>query len=112
MVAPGWTTIGDAFKKIRSIRGLDQAAFGRRYNFSRTLVSEIERGARDNYEPETIHVIEAILGWVSGSVDAVKIGGHPTLEADPAMAELRIFWRRLAPQAQLAIADLVRELAL
>lgn len=109
VASSGWVELGRLVKRERNRRHLDQVTFALEIGLkSRTLISEIERGVRDNYDIETITLIEIALGWRSGSVERVVSGRKPLVEVDPIMAEFRVYWERLSADRKAALLRFVK----
>lgn len=87
------------------------ADFASRLGVGVRTLSDIERGARDNYSAETLATVEAALGWAPGSVRRILDGGEPTREQDEDLAALLVAWPHLDERARhvlRVVADMLR----
>jgi transcriptional regulator with XRE-family HTH domain len=112
-VVLGWERVGALVKAERRRRGLTQPGFSDRYGLSVRILSDIENGARGNFDDQTKALIEAAMRWAPGSVDAVLSGAEPAARLDDAWERLSVLWPDLAPavrRAILALAETLRGL--
>lgn len=63
----------------------------------------MERGTRTRYQPETVAMIEAALGWSPGSIETVLKGGRPVREQDDDLAAILTVWPRLDRRSRRAL---------
>jgi transcriptional regulator with XRE-family HTH domain len=88
-VAKGdWTSVGVAVRAARTARWRRREDFARATGLSTRLISDLERGRRDNYSDETKALIENTLLWEPGSLDRVAAGGQPRQVKDGPMVRL------------------------
>jgi hypothetical protein len=78
---------------------------------SHSQLRNIENGYRDRYDPDTITLIETVMGWHVGSVQRIVAGGNPAYIQDPLLARFRVAWRQLRPTVQEALVELAEALA-
>jgi transcriptional regulator with XRE-family HTH domain len=99
-----WARLGEAIRAERIRLGYRSlGAFAARVGVSPGTVGNLERGARDRYQPETLAAVEAALAWSPGSVDAILKGGKATREADEDLAAVLAAWPRLDRRARRAL---------
>jgi transcriptional regulator with XRE-family HTH domain len=110
-----WARLGERVRSERIRLGhMTQAAFARRAGIGRRTVSDLERGTRGNYSPDTLAAVEGALGWEPGTVAAVLAGGAVVREGDDDLARLMHLWRSLDPAGRrimLAVAATLADLA-
>lgn len=70
------------------------------------MLVDLEGGHRRNYQPETLAVVEAALGWEPGSMDRVRGGLTPLQREDPLLTRLRILWPRLDRGARTMLVEM------
>jgi transcriptional regulator with XRE-family HTH domain len=110
----GWTHLGEIIQRERKRRRLTQAQFADAIGLKPRTISNIERAAKESYDPSTIDAIELAMRWQVGSVDRVVNGQSPILEreAEDALTErMRELWPRLSPDAREAVVRIVELLA-
>lgn len=78
-----WVRLGDAIVVRRVKLGLtSREALAKHSGMSPRILSYLEHGDRDSYDPSTFARLEAALEWAPGSVQAVLDGGQPTTTAE------------------------------
>lgn len=103
---------GDWLKVARAVRAARVTRWRRREDFAKAtglsvrLLSDIENGRRDNYDPSTVAIIESTLLWEPGSIARTAAGGAPRPVADGAMQRLLASWPNLSQDAREMLADL------
>jgi DNA-binding XRE family transcriptional regulator len=110
----GWTHLADLVRRERNSRRLTQAQFADAIGLQPRTISNIERAAKDHYDPNTKDAIEIAMRWQVGSVDRVVNGQAPIRqrEAEDAMAErMRELWPLLSLDAREAVVRIVELLA-
>ena len=99
-----WTRLGRLIRAERVHLGYRTlGAFAHAAGVSRGTISNLERGTRDRYQPETVAAVEAVLGWQAGSVVKILGGGKPTREDDADLALILAAWPRLDARARRAL---------
>ncbi|NJQ04232.1 helix-turn-helix domain-containing protein [Streptomyces lonarensis] len=74
-----WARLGDLLRSARKAQGLSQPAVAERLGLSgRAQVARIDRGDI-KVVSDTLRAYAQLVGWTSGSVEAVLRGGEPTL---------------------------------
>jgi transcriptional regulator with XRE-family HTH domain len=110
----GWADLASLVRRERKRRRLTQARFALSIGLKPRTISNIERAAKDNYDPGTKDAIELAMRWQVGSVDRV-VNGQPPIperEAEDALTErMRELWPSLSPDAREAVVRIVELLA-
>jgi hypothetical protein len=101
-----WARVGETVRAERALRWRRRADFAWATGLSVRLISDLERGRRDNYAPETKLIIESALLWEPGSIDRIVAGGRPRQVKDAAMVRLLAAWPQLSTEAREMLADL------
>lgn len=100
MATNEWARLGREVVAARSARWHTRKEFAAVCGLSIRVVSDIERGRRDNYDPATLGTIQNCLGWEPGSVERVLNGGKPKVAVDPLLKRLHDAWPHLSTDAQ------------
>jgi len=106
-----WQRAGSAVRRARAQRYHTLESFAAAIDVSVSVLSDLERGARDNFSSETLTRIEAVLGWAPGAIEGVANGRAVRRLDDTEMARVREAWPRLTLQARLILADLAERAA-
>ena len=99
----GWHRLGARIKAERSRRWATRRAFAAATGVSIRVLADLENGARRNFTPETIALVEAALGWESGDADRVRDGLEPNRQHDPGLTRLIDLWPDLSPETRRAL---------
>lgn len=99
-----WARLGAAIRAERVRLGyLRLGDFADRVGLGVRTLSDLERGARTTYSPETLAAVEAVLGWAPGSVRRVLDGGEPLREQDDDLTAVLSAWPHLDARARAAL---------
>lgn len=90
---------------------LERGAFAERAGVSIRTLSDLERGARERFRPETLAGVEAALGWTPGSILRQVTGGRIRRESDEDLAAVHAAWPRLGTRERQAIRLAAERLA-
>lgn len=102
----GWQRLGVEIKTSRARLGmLTQAQLATRAGIGKRTVSDLERGARANYSPDTLAAVEAALGWSPGTVRVVLAGRRP--DVDPDLARVVAMWPRMSSRDRRIVVAVV-----
>lgn len=72
-------------------------------------MSDLERGARHNYSPDTLAAIEQALGWAPGAVGEILAGRSPQPE-DGDLSALLALWPALDERERRVLLAVARVL--
>lgn len=104
-----WQRLGEQIRTDRVRLGMrTQPELARRAGLGRRTVSDLERGARANYSPDTLGAVEAALGWAPGTVSRILAGGQVEREGDVDWERLGALWLSLDDRSRrvlMAVAD-------
>ena len=89
MPTANWKRLGELLVRRRielDPRYSNRRLFADESGLNYRIVSDVERGRRDNYENQTIAAVEVAYRVLPGSVARVVAGGEPALQPVPAPA--------------------------
>lgn len=105
-----WERVGEAIRRDRVRMYGTRASFGSAAGLSISVLSDLERGTRSNFDGDTLGKVEDALGWAPGTIDIIGAGGR-IRRSDTDLARLRQAWPRLTPDVRALIADLAERSA-
>lgn len=86
-----WKRLGDAVLNRRARMGMaSRAELARRSGISLRLLTDLELGHRDSYDPATFARLEQALEWAPGSAEAILEGGHAMSTAEAHLAAMAV----------------------
>jgi transcriptional regulator with XRE-family HTH domain len=74
-----WQRLAELVRLRREELHLSQRQVGVTAGTTDRLISDIERAARENYEPATLRAVARALGWTAYSIRDILTDGNPTL---------------------------------
>lgn len=81
--------LGRMVRERRQALGMSQNELGVAAGISDTWISQVELGRGGGRQGRKIRQLEDALGWVQGSVAAVRAGGKPTVQGPVRHADSR-----------------------
>lgn len=105
-----WERVGAAIRRDRARIYGTRETFATAAGLSISVLSDLERGTRTNFDDDTLGKVEDALGWAPGSIDEIAAGG-PIRRSDTDLARLRQAWPRLTPDVRALLADLAERSA-
>lgn len=72
-----WGRVGTAVRSARNAQGLTQAQLGELIGVSGGTIRAVERGQEFAKVTTTLRALERVLGWGSGSIEAILAGTDP-----------------------------------
>ena len=107
-----WQRLAELVRLRREDRRLSQRQLGTAAGTTDRLISDIERAARENYEPATLRAVARALGWTPGSIEGVLDGGEPAEAGaeEPSMAERMDRMEAALDRFSTALSELASEI--
>lgn len=107
-----WGRLGKEIRRARRSRGFRTLEdFSTRAGIKPRTLSDLERGARSNFSPETLGAVEDALGWVPGSVQTILTGGQPQPAHDEDLVAIINIWPEIDYAGRRAVRTLAEEFA-
>lgn len=106
----GWVRLGRLVAAERARRGLTVRELAQLGGIGVRTLQRIEAGRAANARPVTLTRLEDILGWQTGSAQAVLDGGEPKRTRDPQLERLAVLWPALTPRQRRALVAFVEEI--
>ena len=104
--AVDWVRAGEQVRRARSRSYGTRSDFAAATGLSVSVLGELERGARSNFDPDTLARVEDALGWAPGAITDVAAGRRLRHAMDEHLARLLAVWRTLSPDARAILADI------
>lgn len=105
----GWRRLGARIKSERSRQWPRRRDFAAICGVSVRLLSDLENGNRSNFLPETIAVIEAVLGWEPGDAERVKNGLEPNRQYEPGLVRIIELWPQLDDKTRRTLVNFAED---
>lgn len=104
--------MGQHVRRARRARGFSTLdAFAARTGVSVRTISDLERGARSSFRPETLGAVEDALGWEPESMETILKGGRPTQKHDEDLAAILDRWPDIHAAGRRAVRALAESFA-